>query len=81
MVEVVAYNELGRRIGQTHHRAKLSDAKVDEIRELHEEQRWSYSRIAAMVQISKSAVAMICQYRRRADTVAVWRALKVKRKG
>ena len=81
MVEIVAYNEMGRRIGQTHHRAKLSDAQVDEIRELHEDLNLSYSRIAIMFRISKAAVAMICQYKRRADTVAVWRALKVRRKG
>lgn len=78
--DLVAYNETGRRIGQTHHRAKLSDAQVDEARELHEEQHWSYSRIAVLLKISKSAVAMICQYRRRADTIAAWRARKAKRK-
>lgn len=81
MVELVAYNQSGRRCGQTHHRAILSDEQVDCIRDLHEEQRWSYSRIAMEFGISKAAVAMICQYRRRADTVAEWRALKGKRKG
>lgn len=81
MVVVVAYNERGRRMGQTHHRAKLSDAQVDQIRELHEDRHWSYSRIAALICISKSAVAMICQYRRRADVITYWRALKERKKG
>lgn len=81
VVEFVAYNESGRRIGQTHHRAKLTDEQVDQIRDLHEYEQWSYLRISKKFGVSKGAVAWICQYKKRVDTIAEWRALKAKRKG
>jgi hypothetical protein len=73
---LVQYNENGRRCGETHHRAKLTDQQVDQIRDLREEQHWSYGRIALALGISKSAVFDICQYRKRADSIVEWRALK-----
>jgi hypothetical protein len=77
----VQYNDIGRRCGETHHLAKFSDQMVEKIRCLHEDDHWSYSRIATLYRISKSAVAMICQYRRRADMVVTWRVLKPRVKG
>lgn len=74
MVRLVQINESGRRCRETHHRAKLTDAQVEAARQAHEDHGKSYSVIAAEFGVSKSAVAMICQFLRRADSVYVWRA-------
>lgn len=71
MVKLVAINEQGKRIGETHHRAKLSDADVDCILELRAA-GLSFGAIAskwdAGVTISKSTVRDICTGRIRAQT-------------
>ena len=53
-----------RRTGHDHHRAILTDAEVDSIRDLREE-GWSLGQIALKFEISKSQVARIvsCQQR------------------
>lgn len=75
--KMIAINEQGKRIGQGHQFAKLTDEQVDRIRDLHEEHNLSYSQLAAMYQVSKSVIAGICQYRRRAQTPFGWKKLKV----
>lgn len=60
----VRVNEHGRRIGEDHHRAKLSDADVDLILELRDE-GLSYAAIAHKMDhvpsgIAKSTVRDIC---------------------
>ena len=72
---LVQYNEDGRRCGETHHLAKLTDAQVELIRDRREYEHRTYAQIAAEFGISKSAVFDICSYRRRADSVVKWRAL------
>lgn len=62
----VGVNENGRRIGETHHRAKLTDADVELILELWDDGRGlSYGAIARkfddQVTVSKSHVREICQ--------------------
>lgn len=75
--KMIAINEQGKRIGQGHQFAKLTDEQVDRIRDLHEEHNLSYTQLAAMYQVSKSVIAGICQYRRRAQTPFGWKRLKV----
>lgn len=75
--KMIAINEQGKRIGQGHQFAKLTDEQVDRIRDLHEEHNLSYSQLAAMYQVGKSVIAGICQYRRRAQTPFGWKKLKV----
>jgi hypothetical protein len=63
-VKVVALNAQGRPIGETHHRAKLSDDEVDTILYLRE-QGLSYAAIAAKWDepgrhIAKSTVRKVC---------------------
>lgn len=67
-MKLIPVNENGRRIGEGHYRAKLSDEIVDRIRELHEDQGKSYGWIALKLKVSKVYVQMICTYRRRAQT-------------
>lgn len=83
-VKHVAVNERGRRIGESHPRAKLTDHEVDLIRELHEGEkgpdgkvtRLGYKRIAAKFEISKRAVRDIISCRRRAQIPARLKRLK-----
>ena len=71
-MKLVAVNEQGCRIGEGHPKAKLSDATIDLIRELHEDKGKSYGYIAMKLNISKVFVQMICTYRRRAQTPDRW---------
>jgi len=71
----VALDEEGNRIGETHHHAKLSDAQVDQIRDLHEHQRHSYGQLAVQFAVSKATIQCICNYTRRASTIARWKVL------
>lgn len=67
-VELVLVNGIGRRIGESHHRALLTDEDIDRIRELHEQHGWGYRRLAVKFDISRSHVRYICLYRMRAQT-------------
>lgn len=66
----VGVNEFGRRIGEWHPSAVLSDAEVDLMRELHEQEDdpWGYTRLAEHFGISRTAVRDICNYSHRAQT-------------
>jgi len=66
----IALNECGARIGEDHQRAELTDAEVETIRTLHEEFGLSYSQLAEKFEQSKGAIAKICRYERRAQSVA-----------
>ena len=68
MSKMIAVNELGRRIGEDHQHARLTNEQVDRIRDLHELHGLKYSQLAEMFQVSKSMIAGVCQYRRRAQT-------------
>lgn len=67
-MRLVKINERGARIGESHQAAKVSDADVDLIRAMHEEDGLSYRDLAQAFGLSKSCIAHICQYRKRAQT-------------
>ena len=69
MQKLVALNELGRRVGETHPGAKLLDTEVDQVLDLLEA-GLSYATIAGKFDVSKSCVAHIATGRRRSQTVA-----------
>lgn len=73
----VAVNDAGLRIGEDHPHAKLTDAEVERIRSLHEAEGMSYGTLAEKFELSKGAVAKICRYERRAETVAGFKAVPV----
>lgn len=74
---LVAVNEMGLRIGEDHPRAKLTDAQVDEIRELHEEQGIIPRVLAERFNVSRSCIRQILSYEKRAQTPAGWRRVPV----
>lgn len=85
---VVAVNEKGRRIGETHPRAKLSDHEVDLIRDLAEGVRdpetdkvlqrgMTYEEIAQKFEVSWQTVRSIVKCRRRGQTPADYRTVEV----
>lgn len=87
--KLIAVNEKGLRIGETHHRAKFSDADIDLIRELHEptlnhdgttSPGLSYSLIADKMGCSKSTVRDIIKCRRRFQFAARWKRAAERRK-
>lgn len=67
-----ALNDCGYRIGETHHRAVLTDHEVDLLRDLREE-GYSYDWLAEKFEISIWTVGRICRYERRAQTPARYR--------
>lgn len=75
MTLLVKVNENGRRIGEDHQRAKLTDREVDLIREMRDE-GLSYGVIARMMDIGKSTVRDICVCRRRAHICVAVRLIR-----
>lgn len=55
----------GRRMGEEHQNAILTNGEVENLRQLREGEGMTYDKLAAKFEISKSAVAKICQYNRR----------------
>jgi hypothetical protein len=74
---LVAVNEFGRRIGETHHNAIISDCVVDQIRERHEDHRRGYLAISQEFDIALTTVRKICTYERRAQTPERWKTLRI----
>ena len=77
MKRIYVVNENGRRIGESHQAARLTDEQVDRIRDLHEDHGLSYLQLAKMYYVSKQTIASICQYQRRAQTPFVFKTLIV----
>jgi hypothetical protein len=78
---VVAFNERGNRIGETHHNAKIPNQVVDAIRERHEVDGLSYRQIGKEFGIILSMVQKICTYELRAQTPERWKTVMVKSDG
>lgn len=75
MIYAVAVNEAGRRIGETHPKATLTDHDVDLIRELHEEHGATYRDLADKFSVSVWSVRAICRYRVRVQVATRWKRL------
>jgi AraC-like DNA-binding protein len=74
---LVAVNEDGRRIGETHHRARISDELVEAIRDRHEYDHWGYRRIAKAFGLRRSTVQKICGYERRIQRPITWKTVPI----
>lgn len=81
IIRLVATNDRGMRIGETHHRAKYPDALVDKVRDMHEEQGMGYGAIAQALNLSKSIVREWCRYSKRAQTCEGWKRVVVEPQG
>lgn len=68
MQKTIAINENGRRIGESHPRAKLLDVEVDLALDLLGA-GLSYAAVAVKLEVSKSCIAHIATGRRRAQLV------------
>ncbi len=68
----VAVNDIGRRVGDSHHNAKLTDTDVELLLALHGE-GWGYRRLAAKFEVSKSLVRYIVKGRWRSQVATDWR--------
>lgn len=74
---IVAVNEYGKRIGEGHQNAVLTDEQIDRIRDLHEDYSLTYKQLANMFSVSVSMIAGVCQYRRRAQTPFGYKTLRI----
>jgi ribosome-binding protein aMBF1 (putative translation factor) len=66
-IALIAVNEYGKRIGQSHHNARILDSVVLSIRIAREERKLSYNKLAVMFNLGKSTIQKICNYERRAQ--------------
>lgn len=66
IVARVAFNENGRRVGEKHHKARLTDAQVDQCFDLSE-QGWGSRRIAKHLDSPRSTVQDILACRTRSQ--------------
>jgi hypothetical protein len=69
MQKTIALNENGRRVGESHPRAKLLDHEVGLALDLLED-GLSYAEVARKLDVSKSCIAHIATGRRRSQLVA-----------
>ena len=69
---LVGVNERGRRIGEHHGNAKLTDADVERLRQLHES-GLGYTELARIFEVSRTAVRKIVNYQMRAQVALAWR--------
>lgn len=76
----VKINELGRRIGDSHPRAKFTDHEIEQMRWLRD-QGWTCRAIAVKFDAAFGYVAEVCRCAKRAQVVAEVRALEAKRVG
>ena len=74
MAKLIARNYKNFRIGESHHRAKITDHDVELIRELHNDHKMTYETIFEKFegQISMSLISKICRFERRAQTPEAW---------
>ena len=68
MNKIIALNDNGRRIGESHPRAKLMDHEVDQVLALLEA-GLSYAQVAEKMDVSKSCIAHIATGRRRGQPI------------
>lgn len=81
MRKIVGINARGFLVGESHHNAKLSDAQVDQIRDLREDKLLSYDRLARLFQAPRRTIRDICNYRRRAQHPHSYRTVRSHKNG
>lgn len=75
--KIVAVNDRGQRIGESHPRAVLTDREVDLMLALRDE-GYSYAWLARKFEVSKGCVWKICVGRRRAQVAVAVRRVRVR---
>jgi len=75
---LIAINEIGRRVGQSHPQAKLTDRDVDLMLTLRalNSAIWTYDLLAEKFEVSKSQVRNICLGRKRCQFPTDWKVIQ-----
>ena len=73
MQKFIGVTAQGRRVGQYHQNAVLTDREVEQMREMHEREGWAAKALAAKFEVSRSLAEKILRYERRAAVVERWR--------
>lgn len=76
-VVIIALNEQGFRIGESHHNARIPQEVVDQMRDLYEDEGVSIAELAKRFKMSRSVVFKICKYERRAQTPDRWKRVVI----
>jgi hypothetical protein len=76
-IVLVAVNDQGRRIGMSHHNARISDTVVAAIRLSHERDGVGYRQLARIHGLSRHTVAKLCRYERRWQMPFAWKRVVV----
>lgn len=74
---MVAVDERGFRVGETHHNARLSDALVEHIRDLFEYEGLRVGEICGRLGVARTTVKKIIRYERRISTPERWKKVHV----
>jgi len=74
----VGVNDRGYRVGEYHHRSKLSDRDVFFVIELREVYRVPIKEIAEKFECSKELIYKICNYQRRTELAVKWKRVPLK---
>lgn len=75
-IRTVGVNDIGRRVGDSHHNAKLTDGDVELLLAMHAE-GWGYRRLAAKFEVSKRHVRDIVAGKRRGQVATAWRTVRL----
>lgn len=73
---LIGVTAAGRRVGDYHPNAKLSDGDVQLLLEMHSE-GWGYRRLAKKFELSPSGVRYICEGRNRGQRVERWKRVEL----
>ena len=75
---LIAINEFGRRVGQSHPAAKLTDRDVELMLTLRALNSvvWTYDKLAEKFEVSKSQVRNICLGRKRWQVPSEWKVVQ-----
>ncbi len=72
---LIQIGEYGKRVGESHGRAKLTDHEIDLVRQL-KEQGMPATEIAEKMEISKRYVYKLANYERRASVLTEFRRVR-----
>lgn len=78
-MRLIAVNERGRRIGEDHPHARLTNAEVELLLEIREREGWSYTRLARKFDIAKTTARDYIKGRRRCQTVMGFKEISQRR--
>jgi hypothetical protein len=73
MPKTIGVTAQGRRVGQYHQNAVLTDREVEQMRNMHERDGWTAKALAVKFDISRSMAEKILRYEKRVARPERWR--------